>query len=411
MDSIQTACQYLFNQPASTIFTNTPEELVNKSLECLIKVNVHFLSREKNDGFFFVGDPSSFNNQCHIYSLFAAQIREGYKEKSLEEKLSYTQENRFFHLCFLLSFIFLKERSLLCRAIDKSGVELPFSEKEKKTFSLFVKDSLPGCQGVLLRTARQALNALFKELMQQRLSVIKDEKPLYSELYKLSLENLDCKSEDGKSSLYTLPKLIGVAYLIQQKIPFIIRSKIFTEKGVGKLFYQSPLVKEVKENGSVLIFEAIGSDTFSMQRFREMASKCSHYFERHISSKNRHKDNEKCLFCKQEEMDTSVFKEFEKRFEKAITLEEELLYVVAADFMNELQMPFLKFFQNEQNYPELKKVYEKAVPHIKNLGLSMEEPLTFTIKHVYADDKENAFSQDFYMDYSPEELLTKRGVL
>src|SRR5947209_10399289 len=114
----ETTCHYLFGKEANEVFGTAKfsEEFINQSLDTMMRVNVAFLSRKENDGFSLL-DPAAFNNQCHLYALFAAKIRDHYRTKSLDEKLAKTQENRFLHLSFLLSYFFLTERKLLCEAI------------------------------------------------------------------------------------------------------------------------------------------------------------------------------------------------------------------------------------------------------------------------------------------------------
>ena len=115
----QAPCFYLFGKEASELYSTSQfsEELVNQSLDTLMRINILFLSRKENDGFVFI-DPAAFNNQCHLYALFAARIKKDYKEKSEEEKLAKTEKNRFLHLSFFLSYTFLTDRKLLCQVIE-----------------------------------------------------------------------------------------------------------------------------------------------------------------------------------------------------------------------------------------------------------------------------------------------------
>lgn len=399
----ESACHYLFGKEASEVFNTSPftEELINQSLETMMRVNVAFLSRKENDGFSLL-DPSAFNNQCHLYALFAAKRRNHYKVQSIEEKLAKTPENRFLHLSFLLSFIFLNERKLLCQAIElaakQDNIILP---SNRKLFNEFVKDS----KGILVRTARQSLNEVFERCIKENFCEAQENSLLHKELYQLSLEDLRLPSSRGNLILYTLPKLAGVAYLINEKIPIIIKSKVLTPEGTGTLVYQSV---PTKEDESVLVFEAITSTDLSIDQFEEKAKSCPQYFFRNVSSKKRHPAQETCLFCNANSIDLEPY---QKSFEQATFNIEQALLALGADFVKELQPPFRKFFEDENNYPVLTKIFQQAVANIDELGLSMKKPVSFTVDHVYVDDARHASQPKLRMNSSPETYLKERGFL
>jgi hypothetical protein len=238
VQSIQeSACHYLFGKEASEMYANTKfsESEVNENLETLMRVNTAFLSRRDHDGFPFI-DPVAFNNQCHLYSYLASKIKASYKTKSSEDKLARTEENRFLHLSFLLSYTFLTDRNVLCQAIATAAntgeVALP---KNQKQFYDFVKDN----GGTLIRTARLSLNGVFERAIKELLAAKKEESKLHHELYQISLEDLQLPAERTQTVLYTLPKLVGVALLIQEKFAFVIKTKVITSKGTNELFYHS----------------------------------------------------------------------------------------------------------------------------------------------------------------------------
>lgn len=398
----ESACHYLFGKEAAEIYgKKIPEEIVNQSLETLMKANIAFLSRKDDDGFPFI-DPAAFNNQCHLYSLLAARIKKNYKEKTAEEKLAKTQENRFLHLSFLLSYTFLTDRRLLCqtieRAASKGEISLPIS---KEHFDDFVKDN----QGFLIRTARLSLNEVFERSMKKILEDAKGRSLLHKELYELSLEDLRVLPDRGKEKLYTLPKLVGVAYLIEENISFVIKTKVINEKGTGILFFKSG---NIQGDDPVLIFETVASDKFSIKEFRNIAQECPTYFERKASSKDRHFENKNCHYCNPEKIDLG---HYQGSFEKATASMQETLYALGADFMQEVQPAFLKFFKDEKKYPLLADIFKKAIPNIEKLGLSMKKPLAFTVDHVYVDSAKHALSSEFRMNMSPESFLQTRGFL
>ena len=324
----ESACHYLFGKEAAEIYgKKIPEEIVNQSLEALMKANIAFLSRKDDDGFPFI-DPAAFNNQCHLYSLFAAKIKKNYKEKTAEEKLAKTQENRFLHLSFLLSYTFLTDRRLLCKSLELASaksevVPLP----SKKQFEDFVKDS----EGVLIRTARKSLNEVFERSIKMIFEGAKERSLLHKELYELSLEDLQILPERGKEGLYTLPKLVGIAYLIHESVSFVIKTKVITEKGTGFLFFKGG---NFQGDEPVLVFEAIASDKFSIEEFRNIAQRCPTYFERKPSRTDRHSENIHCDFCNPAKIDLSHYQE---SFEKATASIHETLYALGADFVKEIQ--------------------------------------------------------------------------
>jgi hypothetical protein len=307
--SQQSACQYLFGKEANEIYSPSliSEEFVNQSLNALMEVNVAFLSRKENDGFSLI-DPASLTNQCHLYSFFTAKIKREYKKRTKEENLARTEENRFLHLSFLLSHAFLSERSLLCRAIEsaseKGEVTVP---RDQKLFDLFIKDSLKEHQGILIRTARQSLNEVFERHIKGIFAAAQDRSLLHRELSRLSLEDLQLQSEHGKISFYTLPKVAGMAYLVHEVFSFVIKAKVITATGTGILYYQS--TRFLNMDDPVVIFEAMSSDELSMDHFREIAERCPSYFERKPSSKRRHPEQERCLFCNPEGIDISPYRE------------------------------------------------------------------------------------------------------
>lgn len=400
-----TACHYLFKKEASEMYTGSKfsESQVNEYLDILMRVNIAFLSRKENDGFPFI-DPAAFNNQCHLYSFFASKIKAGYKTKTGEEKLAKTEENRFLHLSFLLSYTFLTDRNLLCQAIEtaasKGEVILP---QNKKFFYDFVKDS----NGILIRTARLSLNEVFERSIKELLEAKKEESALHHELYQISLEDLQLSSGGQKSiTLYTLPKLVGVALLIQEKFAFVIKTKVMTQDGTAHLFYQSASFEN--DDTPVLVFEAVTSNELSIKDFRSIAKQCPSYFERMNRSNQRHDENTTCLFCTSKEIDANPYL---TTFEKATESIEDAFYALATDFVKEVQMPFVKFFQNEEKYPVLTEIFKTATTKIDELGLSMHKPRSFTVEHVYLDNAAHAVSSEFRMNSCPEKYLKARGFL
>lgn len=404
---IQPACDYLFQNLSNDVYQayhpHFSIDQVNEHLTTLMKVNVAFLSRKENDGFPFI-DPVAFNNQCHLYSFMACQIKVNYKEKNEEEKLEQSEENRFLHLAFLLSYTFLNDRNLLCQTIEtaerKQEVKLP---KNKQSFYTFVKNDT---SGALIRTSRLSLNEVFERTIKGMLKASQEKNALYKELYHLSLEDLKLPVGRTQIALFTFPKIAGIAFLIQEQFNFVVKTKIVnSEDSNHLLIYQNNALED--EETPVLVFEAITSEDYSIQKFIELAKRCPSYFERNPSRKQRHNEG-CCVFCNPIKTDVSPYLD---RFKRATESIEATLYALGADFLKDLQPEFVKFFNDSEKYPLLTEIYQRALTDIDRLGLSMKRPLAFTIDHVYADNLKHARSSDFRMKSSPEEYLKARNFL
>lgn len=392
-------CRFLFNVEAQELYdlSEVSEEFVNQSLATLMKINTIFLSRKENDGFVFI-DPAAFNNQCHLYAYLAARLRSGYKTMSEEEKGAQTIENRFLHLAFILSFTFLTDRRLICRVIEGLDIEIP---EPKKRFYTFVKDGLPKSQGVLIRTARAALNDVFERIMKGLLDLQSSKSPLDRELSLLAHEELRLV-EGGP---YTYPKFAGVLFLLRQVIPCVFKTKIVSEDGTAYLEFSTGATTP---DTSVLVFNCLASETFSIADIRKYADGCPHCFERKPGSKNRHDEKEICLHCTTKQVDPSAYL---ARFQRAMSDIPATLQALGADFMLQEQASFKRYFSDSDTYPLLTELFQAACASIETLGLGMKNPSTFTVKHVYVDSYEHAMQPVPRMCMSPEAFLRSRGYL
>jgi hypothetical protein len=117
---------------------------------------------------------------------------------------------------------------------------------------------------------------------------------------------------------------------------------------------------------------------------------------------------ESCLVCKPAVVDLTPYK---RAFKAATASVEEALYALGADFLREVQPSFLKFFGDRGKYPLLTELFQKACPNIKALGLSMKNPIAFTVDHVHVDSGLHARSPQLRMNCSPETYLKERGYL
>lgn len=407
--------QYLFDKQMADLQPLKKQfgaEKVDRYLETMMKVNIAFLSKAHNDGFCLI-DPAAFNNQCHMYALFAYEAKKKYKSKTMEDKLAQNQENRFLHLSFLLSYAFIKDSNVMVNSLKKEllshdeSKHLFDDEKSKTSFTAFVKDS----SAVLRKAARKSLNEVFKELTQEALRQFQETSPLNRELYQLSLEDLELPADGGGKNapsllLYTLPKLVGIAYLIQQNVSYVIKTKVITEEGTESLMYKGG--PEASADDPVLVFEGISSEILGMSACMPLAHRCNSYYGRNSSGDNRHK-TETCLFCNVKPIET---KAFDERIQNALKNPENLFYALAADFMQHNQK---KFLDREEEYakkfPLVVNLFKQAQPNVDLLGLSIEKPLALTIDHVHVDSAENAFSANLRMNHSPEQFMTMRGFL
>lgn len=413
-----THCQYLFGKQSYEVFKDSsfPEQLINHSLEIMMRVHVFMLSVK--DTFDFI-DPDTHTNLCHLYALRAAAIKRSYQSRSNEQKLLHTEENRFLHLSFFLSFTFISDKKPLYALVNKTAQELKIKlPHPEKKFRLIVLDS----QGEIGRAARIALNDVYRIYLQSILKEGSTFSPLYQELFQLSIT----ASDVCKETFYTYPKLAGVIYLVdafaREKIAFMLKVKIVTKEGNGVLSYvsldgQLKLVpkEQLQKNvisidDPVVIFESYATDgSLSVENYKNLSTRCPNNFFRHPSSKNRHLSTEKCLLCTSEKRRN--LSAFQENIEKAIASPKNLFYALGADFVQERQSDFLSFFHNPKDFPHLTKIFETALPTIASLGVSMKNPATFSVFHVHVDNLKRALIDQLHADESPEQMLKSRGLL
>ena len=413
---IESTCHYLFGQEPEQIFTNIrianlqeKRAVVNQCLELAMRINVFLLTQK--DAFFLI-DPMAFNNQCHLYALMAAQIRAGYSQKSPEEKQERSEENRFIHLSIFLNYALLsKSRKKLFvrtvhRAIKEMQAVLPTTRK--KFFAILKHDGRE-------RVTRLALNRVFENHIKQTLIALKQESPVYRELGEMAFEDLRLESSRGRSEgiLYAFPKLAGVVYMIdimaKEKLAYVIKVKVLTKDGAaGTLLYKSGNINENK-NAPILIFEGIATDgTYSVPTCCEKAKRCPTFFYRKKSAKKRHNPNESCFYCKPAVADLEPFR---KRLESATASPRDMFFALGADFILQIQKQFRPYFENTEKYPLLSQIFHESTPKIKELGLEMLNPRTFSVCHVHMDTALHALSPTLLLDTDPEKLLQERGLI
>lgn len=414
------SCQYLFGKEAEAIFSNLKEMRVEEKrayieqcLELMMRVNVYILTHK--NGFCLV-DPMTYNNQCHLYSLRGAQIQVLYSNKTDEEKSAQTEENRFLHLSLFLSHTLASDTNLMVKMVRKAMKEMEqeapkFARKTPLTYDPFETFLLDAgrCRE---KASRMALNEVFEKNIKETFEQpCEENKALYSDLSKLAQEDLRIASNRGKKEgiLYTLPKFAGVAYLVdviqRKQIPFVIKVKVITKDGsAGNIIVPS---RDVKEGQPVIVFEGFATDGKSIEECRKAATKCPTYFYRDI--KSCHKEDETCFYCKttpEVDLNQNI-----KNIQLAVESFPEMLNALGADFVLNCQEEFEHHFKNKNKYPLLSELFEKAIPKIKELGLDMNQPKTFSVCHCHMDVGSVAISDKLQLDQTHELFLEARGLI
>jgi len=395
-----TPCQYLFAQSSEELFPAKDAQFINGSLVTMMKI-VDNLVR-KNPEALFLFDPTAFNNQCHLYSLFVAQAVNQMKTTSSRE----VPDGRFLYLSFFLSYAFLTDPKLLerlaCRTLTVMGDPAPTKE-----FRLFLKD--PG--SIRMHASRRALNLLFAKHMQRVCASI--ETPLGRELAEVANADLQLPSCGGKGTLYTFPKMAGVVYLIdtifRERIALLFKVKVLTKEGVGSFIYSKENLSELEPTTPVVVFEMVATgESLSYGECRDIAKRCPSHSQRNVSSKNRHDPTEACLFCSPQELDATPYRE---RFEPVLSERDEMLLALGADFVLQEQESFLPFFSNGEKFPRLTELFESSVPNIKRCFLSMAKPMNMSVSHVYTDCARFALKNKLVIDAAYERHLEERALI
>lgn len=390
-----TSCKYLFNKEAKELFPHQDEAFVDESLKKVMAVIDHLVA--SNPEAFFIFDPTAYNDQCHLYALFAAQaVRPGQK----------VIDRRFLYLSFLLSKAFLDANlleKLACKALTAMNEGPP-----SKEFRLFLKDS----EGKRAPAARAALNLLFSEHVKRTLS--SSEGPLFFELAAIAKEDLQLPASNQKGTFYTFPKFAGVIYLMdaiaKEKIPLLFKVKAMTKEGNGSFTYSSQDVRALDKAAPVIVFEmAVTGESLALYRdIPDIKRECPSHFLRNVKRKERHDPKAPCQFCNPNRIDVSSF---EQKFLSILKDSDAMLLALGADFVEKKQQPFCRFFSDSGKYPALTELFKKSLPNIQSLCLSMSKPLNMTVAHVYLDSAEHASRNDLLIDASYEDHLKARGLI
>lgn len=413
-----TPCQYLFRKDTKALFPAQEAGFVNQSLVTLMKIVDHLV--RTNPEALFLFDPTAFNNQCHLYALFVAQAVNQIKIQTVVGSilpltdavepafLGYTEyvDRRFLYLSFFLSFAFLTDPKLLeklaCKALTVMKSAAP-----SKEFRLFLKD--PG--SIRTHASRSALNVLFAEHMQRVFT--SGESPLDLELRAVANADLQLAPSAGKGTLYTFPKLAGVAYLIEElfreRIALLFKVKVLTKEGIATFMHSNQNLRALGPTAPVVVFELMATgDSLTYLECHEIAKRCPTHSRRNVSSKDRHKPTERCLFCSPNKVDVAVHRQ---RFQPALTATNEMLQALGADFVVRNQKPFLGFFSDRMKFPRLTALFEASVPNIERHFLSGIKPNSMSVSHVYTDCAAMALRDALVIDAAYETHLSDRGLV
>lgn len=387
--TLSTPCNYLFGKEASEVFplNKNSQEFINKALKTLMQINLFLMSKKEA---LFLIHPTAFNNQCHLYALMVAQ----------------KVDERFLHLALFLSHAFLTDTSLLGKIVDKAARETKIEyPAPKKAFTTFLKDP----EGERTRAARRALNIFFELHLKSKLS--SEENVLYKELSLLANQELQLPPTNGAGTLYTYPKLSGVAYLVdtiaRDKIPLMFKVKVMTAQGRGSFTYCS--TSFTSPEAPVIVFEMIATDdTLTFLQCRDLAKECPSHSKRNPSKKSRHAEGTPCLFCTEKRIEVGPYQE---RILPILQRADQMLYALGADFILESQRPYLSFFSDENSFPMLTHLFQEALPNIERYGLSMKTPLNMSVAQVYTDCALHAIQETFVMDAPYEHHLKSRALI
>lgn len=405
-----TACQYLFRRDADALFPALDSAFVNQSLETLMKVIDHLVA--KNPEAMFVFDPTAFNNQCHLYALMTTETIT--QVKTLRAALDvfsltpvgqtiqgYYVDERFLYLSFFLSYAFLTDPKLLEKLTCK--VLQTMKEPEPtKAFRVFLKD--PGSLSSRIHASRLALNLLFAEHMKTVLS---------GELAAVANSNLQYKSDGGTGTLYTLPKIVGVAYMIdamaKERIALHFKVKAITQEGTATFSCSPQNLAELEPSTPVVVFEmVVAGDSLNYTQCRDIAKRCPSHSRRNPSSRDRHKPSESCRFCTDKRVDVTPYLH---KFERILAQSDKMFLALGADFVREKQSSFLPFFTDREKFPLLTALFEASVPNIQKMFLSMNASGNISVSHVYTDSAARASESALLIDDSYETHLTKRKLI
>ncbi len=402
-------CNALFNQEAEQIFYRIPikdRDAKRKFVDQCLEVSMRVCSAlfERDDALFLFSGAIAANEACPLYAYRIIKIKRGYDLKTTDEKLEFTKENCFLLLSLFLNTILLSDINncfikVFGQAIEKLKIDPPTPKKHFKTFLLD--------EGKYRETAsRAAYNVLFESFVKQILFESSMKEPLNLELSELAKEDLKIKYPNFRNlSLYTYP-IAGILIYLSKKIEedgitLIIKIKIITQKGVEGVLVRK--FGNAEGKAPVLVLSGIGTDgSFGIPNYRQKGQSCPNNYFRYEDPKRLHAKTEPCFFCKlNPESDTSLLNLFQQRVNQATEDFQTLFYALAVDSVLSDER-FRPYFNREDKYPVLAEIFQTMQPKIHELGLSMEQPLAFSIVTAHVNSAEREESSGFYLDKVPK---------
>lgn len=404
-------CHYLFGSNANEIFEYLPlpkgldkTAFVERCLDLSMKVHVFLFTHREG---ILLLDPRAYNKQCQLYALKVCQIQRSYAQKTEEEKLALTEENRFLHLAFFIHYLFREKKTYIntvlstLRRMDCH----PFCKNfTLKSFKRFLRDEDRSRE----KASRLSFNQIFEREIKRSLQL--SHSPLQSELSRLSEENLYLGGTSlgvQIEKLYTYPKLAGLVYLVdamaQERLHFVLKVKVVNQIGYGGMIrYASG---SIGENDPVIIFSGFATDGSCsvIERMHE-AKKCPSYLYRNIFAKTRHPGSQRCFYCTPTKIDLHSQQE---RLNRIMSSPNALLFALGAEFMEQEQKSLLPFFTDRQKYPQLSQLFDESLAKIKKLELETEHIRSLAIYHTYSEIGKRALSDEFALDFNPDQFLLK----
>jgi len=412
LDTLQkNSCVYLFEQEADTVFKKLKIDppyhksaCVEEYLGTLLNINAYLLCEKKA---VFLLDPMSYNNQCHMFAIKAAQIIQRSGEDLKEKLQEQTEESKFLHLCMMLDFSLMSHQENLQSVVRNALKVLKIlTPQPASAFDEFIVDKKESRQNA----ARVSLNNLFQKMMIEAAFMLPIELPIGidEELVNLSKQDLTLTASRGAKygKFYTFPKFAGTVYLAQmiakEKIPAVLKVKVVTKEGSSCNIVE-PL-NALKRNEPTLVFEAFATDgSITFNEAFALSRKCPHSF---FMSNQVHQVAQTCFLCTSIDIDLKPYRE---RIIKAIADPITLFHALGVDFLKKNQKEFEYLFQDNPQFPLLSEVYKEAIPKVVELGLQTDNPV-FSVCHAHLDAYENAIGESMALEQSPKVFLLERNM-
>lgn len=408
----QINCRNLFNKDSKEIFSNVKindrrdhQKYIDSCLQLSMKVCSLLFERE--DALIFFSCAVAANEACPLYTYRLVTIKETYAQKTEEEKLNSSEENRFLLLSLFLNTILLSGQPLsLVKVFSKVIKENKLIRPGRNPrFHEFLHDD-----GKMREYAsRKAYNELFETYMKNKLSELSLHSPVFKDLDLLAQQNLTITYPNFRhQKLYTYPIFGILMFLVKEieedKLGVIVRIKVITQEGVTG--YIKGTIGKIKNVSSpVMVLNGIATDgSFGIGDYRMKGQSCPHNYFHYESQRLLHAQNENCFFCKEHPASTSnLLSQIEESCSKVLANPKELFYAFAVDSI--ISDPELyRAVSESEKFPELKNIIHEYKPKVMDLGLSSNKPTTFSVATVHLSTLQMEEKRDFYLDVTPKEF-------